>query len=325
MARILRGGYCHSTDDIDKTEARFDYWRDMICDEFVKLDCERPLGGEFHGEIRGGVDLSELKFSEVISSPQHVVRSKRQIAKACDDEFLLSIQLDDQGIVRQDGREAILNPGDFTLYDSTRPYTLTFNRPFHQLVIQVPHKILSNYLVNPEHYTACRIQGGQGIGAVTSQFIRSVAQELDGVEVKSPQLSENLMNLIAMAFSSSVILKDVYQQSAVQDALLRRVKNYIENNLTDPELSLEKIAMAHGVTSRYLHKIFKEEEYSISRYILIQRLMHCRDLLADARYSGHSIEQIAFTQGFNSAAHFSRVFKDYFDCTPGEWRSHLAQ
>jgi hypothetical protein len=29
--------------------ASFDYWRDIICDEFVKLDCEKMETGNFVG------------------------------------------------------------------------------------------------------------------------------------------------------------------------------------------------------------------------------------------------------------------------------------
>jgi AraC-like DNA-binding protein len=32
------------------------------------------------------------------------------------------------------------------------------------------------------------------------------------------------------------------------------------------------------------------------------------------------VSEIAYGRGFNDAAHFSRAFRDRFDCSPREWR-----
>ena len=41
-------------------------------------------------------------------------------------------------MVSQDGRDALLGPGDFALYDSTRPYQLQFDDDFQQFVLKLP-------------------------------------------------------------------------------------------------------------------------------------------------------------------------------------------
>ncbi len=49
-----------------------------------------------------------------------------------------------------------------------------------------------------------------------------------------------------------------------------------------------------------------------SRYILRRRLEECAKLLSSALWRGHTITEIAFSSGFNSAAHFTRVFRDEY-------------
>ena len=65
-------------------------------------------------------------------------RTPALIARASEDYFLVSIQTQGRGVVSQDGRDAVLAPGDFALYDSTRPYQLTFDGPFQQFVLKLP-------------------------------------------------------------------------------------------------------------------------------------------------------------------------------------------
>ena len=68
---------------------------------------------------------------------------------------------------------------DFALYDSTRPYTLHFDRPFRQVVLQIPYDSLTEQFIKPEIITARRISAQTAVGALASQFIRSVAGRLD--------------------------------------------------------------------------------------------------------------------------------------------------
>jgi AraC-like DNA-binding protein len=319
MSFLISDGYKKNTTDL-KVEERFDYWREIICDEFVQLDCQRVAEGDFIGELRGGVAVGNLKFSEVISNPQLVERSKSQISKSTEADFLISFQIEKQGLVSQNGREALLTPGSFALYDSTQPYTLTFNERFHQLIVQMPKDILSRHLMNPEQYTAIPISGQAGLGAVLRNFIFSLSKELRNVQQAPVELSENLVNMIAMAFSSSVMLDQIGDNSIVRDSLKRRILQYIENNLCNSKLSNQQVAEAQNISTRYLHKLFQGETETIHSLILNKRLEKSAMLLKDPAYAGHSIEKVAYSVGFSSPAHFSRAFKKHFGQSPSECR-----
>ena len=320
MEFIIPGGYTKTTDSNEVSES-FDYWREVICDEFVNLDCEKCQPGDFQGALRGGMSMADLRFSEVITDPQIVQRSKRQIARSTEEDFLISFQIAQQGSVRQDGREAVLQPGDFALYDSTRPYTLSFTERFHQLVVQMPKTVLSRHLLEPEKFTAVSISGRTGLGAVLSNFMFSIASELYNVQDAPDEFSENLVNMIALAFSSSVMLEQGEGRSLAREAIKRRVRQYIENNLCNPDLSNAQIADAQRISTRYLHKLFEDEDQTIHSLILDKRMEKARDMLTNPAYAAHSIESIAYNIGFASGAHFSRAFKKHFDQNPSDVRS----
>jgi AraC-like DNA-binding protein len=70
----------------------------------------------------------------------------------------------------------------------------------------------------------------------------------------------------------------------------------------------------------HLHRLFKTEPLSPSQYLWSRRLEACSRELLDPRRAKVSVAEIAFKWGFNDAAHFSRAFRDRFNCSPREWR-----
>ncbi len=320
MEQLLADGYCKTTENLSGKQ-RMDFWRESICDEFVNLDCDFLSDNTFTGILNGGVSIGNLQFSEVAADPHFVKRSKRQIMQATEEDFLISFQMSQRCLVRQNGREALLTPGTFAMYDSTQPYSITFNERFHKLIVQMPKTVLSRHLMNPEKYTAITINGSCGLGAVLNNFLFSLVRELHRVDEVPQQMSENLVNMIAMAFSSSLMLEQVGESSVTKEALKNRIRQHIDNNLCNPELSNQHVADAQGISVRYLHKLFQEDDISIHGLIMNKRLEKCRELLNNKAYAGHSIEAIAYSIGFASAAHFSRAFKKHFGVNPSEVRN----
>ncbi|MCL2916020.1 helix-turn-helix domain-containing protein [Shewanella corallii] len=323
MNFFLSDGYHKKAEDAGSTNQQFSYWQDIVCNEFVQLDCENLSSQDtqvFNGELRGGAALSTMKFAEVIASPQKVTRSKRQIARATEEDFLISFQLSAQCKIRQNGRETILVPGTFALYDSTQPYTLSFNEHFHQMVIQMPKAVLGQHLANAEQYTAIKMCGRAGLGAVLTNFVLSLAKEIEQLNHSSDELSDKVLHMMAMAFSSSVMLEQVNNNSVIKESLKQRIYRYIELNLCNPDISNQTIADAQGISVRYLNKLFSEETESVHALILEKRLIKSLAIMQNPAYSGHSIEKIAFSVGFSSSAHFSRSFKKRFGFSPSEAR-----
>jgi AraC family transcriptional regulator, positive regulator of tynA and feaB len=53
----------------------------------------------------------------------------------------------------------------------------------------------------------------------------------------------------------------------------------------------------------------------VSDYIWRARLLHCRQELEEAQ-GRKTITDVAFSWGFSSSSHFSRVFRKYFGIVP---------
>jgi len=96
--------------------------------------------------------------------------------------------------------------------------------------------------------------------------------------------------------------------------LPQKIKDFIAANLHDPDLSIDAIAVALNCSKRYLHMAFASEGTTIARYIWMARLENCRRDLERARRG--TVTDIAFSWGFNSSSHFSRLFKERFGISP---------
>ena len=309
----------HTTDDVSDKE-RLDYWIDWICDEFVQLDCSIDKNSGFKGRICGW-DLDDIRVSEVSGDPQHVTRSKKQIAKSTEREFLLSLQMDYSGILSQDGRVAKLHPGDFVIYDSAQPYFLHFDQPFRHVVLQIPYDSLAEHFLQPENITARTVSAQTAVGALASQFIQSVACRVDTLAPQERHvINQHIIELIVLAMSSTASLREVDGQSIARTAMLERIKQYIDVNIRHPQLSPALVARHHQISERYQRMLFASTGTTISRFILDKRLELCREMLENPELRDYSISQIAFSNGFNDASSFSRKFKEHYDVTPTEYR-----
>jgi AraC-like DNA-binding protein len=98
--------------------------------------------------------------------------------------------------------------------------------------------------------------------------------------------------------------------------LYARACRHIDRELFSTSLTPDSLATAVGVSRRKLYRLF-EAHGGVHREITARRLDRAHDILAGAAtYS--RIKQVAYALGFQSAAHFSRSFKQRFGHSPGD-------
>jgi len=320
MARLL------STDVVPR-EQRLAYWTDMICNVYVQLGSD-PVqtsltAGDFVGSIRQHA-LPSLDVSVVTSGPQKVMRTPSHIARSSDDYFLVSIQAQGRGVVRQDGRDAVLSVGDFALYDSTRPYQLLFDDAFEQIVLKLPGERLRSELRETQALTATTVSGREGAGHLLLGMIRTLREDIDALQPASALAVANGVLSILVAGLQTLPAARSPALSNLTAFHLARIKRQVDARLDDPALSVGTLASEVGMSVSQIHRVFKSEPLTPSQYIWERRLEACSRDLLDPRLAGRTVGEIAYGRGFSDAAHFSRAFRERFGCSPREWRQQIA-
>ena len=91
-----------------------------------------------------------------------------------------------------------------------------------------------------------------------------------------------------------------------------RIKKYIAAHINNPDLDVQSIAAAVGLSRRYVHKLFSNEPQHLMQWVLVQRLEHCRSELSLDRERHRTISDIALAWGFHDQSHFSKAFRKHF-------------
>ncbi len=300
---------------------RLAFWTDLVCHTYVQLCCDAPRGADvIDGEIVSD-ELASLQLSRVTATAQFVRRTPALIAQASEDHFLVSIQTRGSGVVSQDGRDAVLGPGDFALYDSTRPYQLTFEDDFQQFVLKLPGPTLRTALRDTQRLTATTVRGDRGAGHLMIQMIRTLAEDIDALAPGSAAAVADSVSQILVAGLAALPAARQVPVSQLTAYHREQIKAFVRSRLADPELGVTQIAHALRLSPSTLHRAWAGEPCSLSDWIWSQRLDAARRDLCDPSRAARTVSEIAFAWGFSDAAHFSRAFRSRFGCSPREMRN----
>lgn len=303
---------------------RFD---EQVREIFFPMDCKRARNylGDFRGRLNSR-QLGQLGFAAVKSTPLDVYRRRSHIGEVADSSYLVKIQVAGESQIIQRGREAHLQPGDFTLCLSSEPYELHFASDYSQVVLAIPSALMEECVHQPEQHLGVRMAAQNGANGLFSQFVTSIVQKLDGMDgVLAQRLEANVIDLLAttLSYTGESQRRDLLC-NGVRQEYLQRIRHFIRKHLGDQRLTPDWIAAAQHISTRYLHMLFEAESVSVCRYIQQLRLQGCRQALADTAFSRFTVAEVAYHFGFKDASHFSRAFKAEFGVTPVQFRREQA-
>lgn len=293
-------------------------WRRAVNANFVPLDVH-PLGdGPFWGRS-SRVDVGDVSVFRIEHAASVVARTPKLVRRSPSDLIKVSLQLEGEELIEQDGRVTLLHPGDLAIYDTSRPYTLRFDGPTSLLVFTFP----AGYLDIPRDelaaVTATAFPLDSPLGRVVNPFLVGLAQslaELRGANGK--RLARTGLDLL-MTLLSTRLQEEVRRDPRRQ--LLHELLATVDRMLADPGLAPTQIAAAHFISTRHLHAVFAEHGITVAGWIRERRLEHIRRDLADADMAELSISRIAAKWGLVNPAHFSRLFRATFGQSPSEYRA----
>jgi AraC-like DNA-binding protein len=235
-------------------------------------------------------------------------------------EFHLRLQLEGQSTLRQDGREAALQPGEFTMCDARRPWELDLEGAGRTLVLVIRENMMRRHLARPELGVALRMEAQTGASLLLSRLLRDLWNEYrtDPNDPAIVRIGSAFLSLIATVYSA--LPQPRLDRTSLAMAHRVRILDWIETHLYDDKLAPAAIATACGMTQRYLHYLFSGHEETVTRYILRRRLEACRRALQSPAHRGRTLASIALSHGFASATHFGRVFRAQYGQTPRAFR-----
>ncbi len=294
-------------------------WNDLYSSrmsrvEFIAGDQQKLFDAELSIGRLGPVKLAKLSVDRcsIERTQRHLTQSPRLYS------FLL--QASGSSVFCHYGHEAHLSEGDFVLCDTGMPHYFHTGGPSVTVMVRVTPEVLREYLPTPEQFCGHRLGRAVGVTHTVAAMVRSLSEQVDfgsSGDYES-RVSRYLLEMISISYSMGFDC----QSSASAAAWRRRndVIRYIEDHLHDPALTAESVADGVHLSPRHLRTIFSASGEKVSAYILRRRLEECARKIRDPAWSGQTLMKIAFSWGFNSAAHFTRSFRDQFGVSPREYR-----
>ena len=217
------------------------------------------------------------------------------------------------------GKRTVQQPGECMVGDSVLNTTSACDIAHSTLCAGFPAETFRAYLPDAERLIGLHFDKNSTYSRIVPTFLASLFR----MAAAGSDAADGRLITIGL-------LKSLAQWSALStpdgppelETRIRyeQVKRLINANIHDSALSVASIAKKVGVSSRYLQLLFAKKEDSLTHYIKQERLRGCLLDLKDIRYRGKSITDIAFSWGFNSASHFSSLFRREFLMTAREYR-----
>ncbi|MGC5568451.1 helix-turn-helix domain-containing protein [Streptomyces sp. FR-108] len=296
--------------------------RNAVWESVVAVDIDHPLPAE---DISVRIGLGVVGPLRILSARATAVTIRRteRLARVDEEPFLfLGLQMTGTSLVVQNGRECLLGPGDFAVYESTSPYTLLFDEGVDHHFLRLPRAALAL----PERLLrdVCAITLGPDnlVARLAFTYFSQLASadelrhgpHADADAVVEPSI-ELLRAVLTSQHGSSGLAG-----SPMEATLSLRITQYIRTHLADPDLSAARIAAAHGISVRHLYAVLSRSGISLGDWIRARRLAECKRELAGPNGRLRTIAATGRKWGFVDATHFSKVFKQAYGISPRAWR-----
>ena len=294
-------------------------WNDIVSHRIEAMSF-KPARPDIFTALLLDSDLGALRIARLTCDKAMIERSASHIARRNARTYLLLLQVQGNVEVTHYGNVDMMTEGDIMLIDSAAPLSIKCGSDIAMLVLRIDATTLKEHLPSPECFCGRALRAGEGLTETAGAMAISLFGHLEaGLALHyQERVARHLLDMVATAYAVSFDTPS--PRSSIVSGRCATVKLFIEQHLRDPEMTPCSIALKMKLSSRYLRMIFASENETVSAYILRRRLEQCARQIADPAWRGHSMTEIAFGWGFNSAPHFTRTFRDRYDMPPREYR-----
>lgn len=293
---------------------RLDYWVGAISEGFLAMEASGDAA-QFHGELVSA-SLGPVGVNWVQGAAQRVWRTPRGIARGGQRVAFLLGNCASAWRVAQDGREALMRPGDFVLVDARRPYHFDFPTGPSTVSLELPLDWLARWVAEPEAHTARPFRADSaGWSAALAAFARPWRPDM---ATAPPLPAELLTDQLGALFSLACVGAP---QTPTLSGLAERAHGVLRERLAEPGLTAAQVAADLGCSVRSLHRALAATQTPFAQLLMAERLAVARQMLASPALRHVSAGEIGRRVGLLDASHFARLCRRHLGLLPSALRT----
>jgi AraC-like DNA-binding protein len=314
---------------------RAEQWIEALSSGYVRLGADPSPGLDFKGRLKI-IRLANASIGTLEGTIRNISRTAADVAIENTDNVVLLINQDQHAIrIEQKGRLVDCAAGGAVLIEQCEPSAIHIaaSNLCNIAAIQVPRDQVHRYIADLSGRFLRPFAAPTSALLLTRAYVDFLL-DAPPPDRKSPFIrfaSEHLSDLTAAildsdeAAESAAIVAvpeaiETRQGRGVRAARLLAIKRDMTQNLGDSSLSLPMIAARHGISPRYVHKLFEDEGTAFTAFLIEQRLARAYEMLADPRYLMQKISAISHDCGFHDLSWFHRTFRRRYGATPSDIR-----
>ncbi|SFQ16080.1 AraC-type DNA-binding protein [Bradyrhizobium sp. Ghvi] len=294
-------------------------WREVYGRNIANVDIETIDDTPFHASVtfQGLPGVGVVTGSR---SPAHYHVTRQHLANARDG-FGLSVLMSGAATTKQLGREIIGRPGAASIISGTDPSVNTMHTFGSFMTIVLPRPDVSALVRDLDSTFASQLPADNSALRLLVRYLQTLHENGPLEAALAKAAASHIVDLAALAIGANADAAHEARQRGVAAARLQSIKAEIRQRLGSGDLSAATIALRHGVTPRYVHKLFERDGTTFSEYLLARRVERAAQMLRDPAFAGHTISAIAFECGFSDISYFNRTFRRAHGATPTDIRA----
>ena len=307
-----------ATEDVPARH-RLAVWREVLGRVHLHLDVE-PVGD---APLCATVEAHRWAPASLYFSDTTPVRASRtpEFVQDGDGDFRL-LRADGAGYrFTAHGVDEVVGAGNGALLFNGTVGAVTYLGPCHVTAVRVSRSDLASALRGFDDRPFRAAAPDSAAFRLLTDYVAFLRRQGPSSDmIVAGRVASHLTDLVALALGATGDAAEVARGRGMRVARLVAIKADIDRNLADARLSADSLAIRHGVTPRYVRKLFETEGLSLSEFVLTRRLMRAHHMLSDARLLGRTISSIAFDVGFADLSYFNRSFRRRYGATPSDVR-----
>ncbi|MBO9580815.1 MAG: helix-turn-helix domain-containing protein [Sphingobium sp.] len=268
---------------------------------------------------RGSLEREQVGTGQLIyiqSAPANVTYRPSKYAEGSTSYFSLMFQRRGSILANQSHKTSALCEGDIWLIDESKAFSLNADGSTDLLLLRLPRLAVIGRYPQFQRLEATVLSARETGTRLLADTLTHLAEGVSQLcEVQRAAMMNAIVQMLGVAEPSLA-------PEFSMDWRIRRAIDFIELNLSVPGLTAEAIAQDQRISRRRLDQLMQKAfGQSIAGYLWKRRLDRAATDLQELPKADMSIAQVAFANGFEDAAHFTRAFKKRFSMTPGNWRT----
>ena len=231
-------------------------------------------------------------------------------------------------------------PGESVVMPRSEPMVIDFPiateiNPTQCLALGIDEKKISDVVSNFNHQVAIEnenndwdldgntshLKNNQAVNQLVERLVYTFINNNKSKDVLLDLMIQELIVRLLQTKAKSLILN--LTQNVLNDTRIGQVIQYIKENLTNKDITVDMMAKKACMSSSHFHKKFKNTlGISPIDYINSEKIKFSKKLIKQKK--SFQISEIALISGFNSTSYFNRQFKKMEMMTPQQFKKSIS-